>query len=205
MKSPFVTPSDPILTQTAEPISFESISSEEIKNIVTRMTSIALGEQKDISKPVLVGLAAPQIGINKQIILVDTHAAGKGEIGNLEILFNPIITYFSKDIEEWYEGCFSTGRVCGIVARSSHIKINAYNSKAHKIEKKFSGYTARIIQHEVDHLLGRVFVDYITDPEKLHWVEEKEFGQYRNNQAWRNWMKKCSFSQWKQIKNGGII
>ncbi len=70
-----VAPNDPILIKIAEEIPLESITSEEIQTIIEKLLSIAHGEQSDRSKPVMVGLVAPQAGISKGIILVDVGAA----------------------------------------------------------------------------------------------------------------------------------
>ncbi len=74
----FVQPNNPILTKIAQDIPIDKISSEEVKNSIEEMLKAAYGEQKDRNKPLLVGLAAPQIGISKKIILVDVKADGKG-------------------------------------------------------------------------------------------------------------------------------
>lgn len=184
-------------------------------------------------QPNMVGLAAPQIGIPKRIILVDVAADGKGLpatprkprlpqagtggqvglrggrglVGDLRVYINPKITWLSKTKGEWYEGCYSTGlpakprklglrggrgRICGIVSRSVSIKIKAFTLQGEALEAKYIGYAARIFQHEIDHLNGKVFVDHIVNPDHLHWVEKKEFPIYRDKEAWRNWPKKAS-------------
>ncbi len=200
----FVLPNHPILTKPSKKVFPSQINSKEIQNIISQMLKIASGEQKNKAKPVLVGLAAPQIGILKRIILVDVAADGKGKVGDLKVYINPEITWVSKQKREWYEGCYSTGKVCGIVSRPTSIKLQTlrFTPQGCKREfKKHSGYVARIFQHEIDHLNGKVFVDHITDPNKLHWVLKKEFPLYRNKQAWKNWPKKCSFEKWKNIKS----
>jgi len=68
------------------------------------------------------------------------------------------------------------------------------------VEEEYSGYTARIFQHEVDHLDGKEFTTYITDDKKLHWVEEEEFPAYRNQEGWRHWPHKCPRQKWERIK-----
>ncbi len=200
MTNKFVSPDNPILTKIAQPIESSAISNKETNQIIEEMLNVEYGEQKDRSKPVLVGLAAPQIGISKRIILVDTGADGKGKVSNLEVFINPEITFFSKDKIEWYEGCYSTDRVCGIVSRSSTVRVKALERNGVKIERKYSGYVARIFQHEIDHLNGKEFVSHITDDSKLHWVEKNEFPMYRDKEAWRNWSKKCSRERWNKIK-----
>jgi len=73
----FVLPNDPILTRIAEKIDPKDIHSAEFKKTIEEMFLVAFGEQKDVAKPLLVGLAAPQIGISKRIILVDVMAMVK--------------------------------------------------------------------------------------------------------------------------------
>lgn len=200
--SAFVPPHDPILQKIAEPVESTTITAPDVQNIVKKMLFIACGEQKDRRSAVLVGLAAPQVGISKRIILVDVKADGKGRVGILRVFINPKIVSKSKEKHEWYEGCYSTDRVCGIVSRARTIELKAYDEYGKQISESFDGYSARIFQHEIDHLDGREFVSHITDPENLHWVEEDEFVEYRNNEAWRTWRKKCSFEKWEKIKKG---
>lgn len=178
------------MKKVAEEITHNQLDSKETKAIIETMLNIAHGEQKGKKKPIMVGLAAPQIGILKRIILVDVKADGKGRVGNLRVYINPEIIWKSKREVEWYEGCYSTGKVCGIVSRPISIKIHAFTIQGNALEAKYSGYVARIFQHEIDHLSGKVFIDLIKDPDKLHIVEKDEFAFYRNKEAWRNWPKK---------------
>jgi len=200
MKEKFVKPNDSILVQITEEIRPEEIKSPEIEAIIERMLNAAYGKQVDRAKPLLVGLAAPQIGIPKRVILIDVSARGKGNVGDLRVYINPEIVWKSEEESEWYEGCYSTERVCGIVSRPNSIKVKALTRDGQPIEEKHEGYTARIFQHEIDHLNGIEFVSYITDDNKLHWVEEDEFPEYRNNEGWRNWPKKCPREKWERIK-----
>lgn len=117
------------------------------------------------------------------------------QVGNLRIYINPKIIWKSKGLGEWYEGCYSTGRICGIVSRPTSIRIKAFiitprGCDVRKVEEKYEGYVARIFQHEIDHLDGKLFMDHIKNPDHLHWVEESEFPLYRNKEAWRHWPKK---------------
>lgn len=213
MKTIFLKPNDSRLRKTAQEIPYDQIDSPEAKRIIATILKVAYGEQKDRNKPVMVGLAAPQIGIFKRVILVDVKANGKGlpagrqgRVGDLRIYINPKIIWKSKREGEWYEGCYSTDRICGIVFRPTSIKIRSLNLqsrfvnsnpnrdwKAKLVEEKWTGYTARIFQHEIDHLDGKLFMDHIKNSDHLHWVEKDEFPLYRDLQAWRNWPKKYPF------------
>ena len=196
----FVKPNDPILTRIAEPVGMHEITSQETQGIIKEMLEVAFGEQKDAEKPLLVGLAAPQIGISKRIILVDVIADGKGKVGDLRLYINPEIIWSSEEQEEWYEGCFSTSCVCGIVSRPVKIKIRAYTKDGKMVEEEYVNYTARIFQHEIDHLNGKEFTTHVTDDSKLHWVEKEEFPIYRNEQKWRDWPNICPREKWNKIK-----
>lgn len=196
----FVAPNDPILIRKADPIEARDIQSTKVRNIIESMLDIAYGHQEDRSKAFLVGLAAPQVGISKRIILVDVAADGKGVVGDLKVFINPEIAWQSDETEEWYEGCWSTDKVCGIVPSPSKVRVKAYTENGTIIEEEYTGYTARIFRHEIDHLNGKEFVQRITDDNKLHWVEDDDWEAYRNNQGWRNWAKKCPREKWNKIK-----
>lgn len=198
-----VLPNDPILLKNAASIPRNEIKSEETQKIIESLQNIAYGEQKDRARPILVGLAAPQAGISKRIILVDVGADGHGGVSDLQVFINPRITWNSDDFIEWYEGCYSTDRVCGIVSRPDSVEITAYTPSGQVLTSRYFGYVARIFQHEIDHLNGKEFTTHIKDDDKLHWVEENEFPRYRDKEAWRNWPKKCPREKWEKIK--GIL
>lgn len=197
----FLKPNNPLLRKTAKEIPLNKISSKNTKDIIQKMLKIAYGEQGDKKKAIMVGLAAVQIGILKKIILVDTKANGTGEIGDIKVYINPEIIWKSKTKMDWYEGCYSVPEVCGIVSRSISIKIQGFAlysqgvatlppPRWNFIEEKYTGYIARIFQHEIDHLNGKFFVDLIINPDNLHHVKPADFPSYRNKQAWRNWSEK---------------
>lgn len=110
-----------------------------------------------------VGLAAPQIGISKQIIVVDT---GDGELYKL---INPVIVDAEGDAVG-VEGCLSVPGVYGEVKRAENVVVEALNEKDVPIRIKAAGFLSRVLQHEIDHLHGVLFVEKalrIIDPEEL--------------------------------------
>ncbi len=199
----FLAPSDPRLNEKAEPICPCKIASTEVQGIIDQMQKVAFGETQDRSRAILVGLAAPQIGIQKRIILVDTAATGvfTQDSGppppQIQVYINPEILWKSETLTQWREGCFSTGSVCGIVPRAQKILIRAYDSRGHLLTEEFEGYVARIFQHEIDHLDGIRFPDRISNEEDLHWVEREELPQYRLE--WAHWSKRCPRTKWEEI------
>jgi peptide deformylase len=202
--SQFMKPDSPVLVRVANAIPIDQIDSVATKQMIDRMLNVAYGEQTDRAKPVLVGLAAPQIGLSVRIILVDVAADGHGESGDLRVFVNPEITWASSEQTEWYEACYSTAQVAGIVTRPNSVRIRALDMDGCAVVGEYAGYIARIFQHEIDHLDGKEFVTHIPNTtegnSKLHWVEDDEFPAYRNNEGWRNWPNKCPRERWNQIK-----
>ncbi|KAL9188040.1 hypothetical protein ACHAXT_006418 [Thalassiosira profunda] len=109
-----------------------------------------------------VGLAAPQVGINKRLMVYNESGDPKKWMQET-VMVNPKIVEFSeaKDWEE--EGCLSFPDMSGDVERSKWIKVEAQNLKGKKMKKKFKGWEARIFQHEYDHLDGTVYIDRLTE------------------------------------------
>lgn len=202
----FLAPTDPQLNEESTSVCPCDISSEEIQGTIDTLIEIAFGETKDRSKPILVGLAAPQIGIQKRIILVDTAATGvfTKDSGppppQIRAFINPEILWQSENQVIWREGCSSTSHVCGLVPRSRQVLIRSYDREGNIITREYEGYVARIFQHEIDHLNGIRFPDRIADPNALHWVEESEIPEYRIH--WANWPKKFSRESWLEMKCG---
>lgn len=196
----FVPPNDPILLRKAQEVTRSEIGSPKFRGLIDTLLAFARGEQSDRKRGILVGLAVPQVGMSKRIILVDVGADGHGGVSDLRVYINPEITWSSVEKNEWYEGCYSTAQVKGIVSRPTEIKIKAFTRKGKLVKESHHGYVARIFQHEIDHLNGKEFVTHIRDANKLHWVEEAEFPLYRDQEAWRNWPHKCPRERWEQIK-----
>ncbi|HVZ66838.1 MAG TPA: peptide deformylase [Patescibacteria group bacterium] len=196
----FVHPNDPVLQKVAEIVPPDELNSSRNREYIEEMIGTAYGRRKNRDKPTVVGLAAPQIGISRRIIAVDTGADGVGGLSELKVYINPEITWSSKETEEWCEGCWSTGRVAGVVSRPKKIKIKAYSPQGDLIEEEHEGYVARIFQHEVDHLNGIEFVNHIKNPKKLHWVEIEQWSEYKNHGGWRTWQNLCPREKWEEIK-----
>lgn len=113
------------------------------------------------------GLSAPQIGINKRIIVFrnrgfekDGTPDGKGTKRDVEVLINPRITQCRGEQVILAEGCLSCPEVRVEIARYPEIKVRGYDQYGQKINKRYLDYVARIVQHEIDHLDGKLIVDY---------------------------------------------
>ncbi|MCX7981412.1 MAG: peptide deformylase [Syntrophales bacterium] len=113
------------------------------------------------------GLSAPQIGINKRIIIFrnkgfekDGTPDGKGTKRDVEVLVNPRITQARGEPVVLAEGCLSCPEVRVEIARYPEIKVRGYDQYGNKVNKRYLDYVARIVQHEIDHLEGKLIVDY---------------------------------------------
>ncbi|MBR3041023.1 MAG: peptide deformylase [Lachnospiraceae bacterium] len=113
-----------------------------------------------------VGLAAPQVGIRKRIVVIDV--TGEDPV----CLINPVIK--SADGEQTgYEGCLSVPGKTGVVTRANHVVVEAYDRDMNKFEIEGEELMARALQHEIDHLDGVVYVDKVQEG-KLYTNEEIE-------------------------------
>jgi peptide deformylase len=128
------------------------------------------------------GLAAPQIGITKRIIVFRNKNVGEKEKlkpEDFEVLINPRITQARGEKVAMAEGCLSCPDVQIEVSRFPEIKIRALNARGEKISKRYLDYVARVIQHEIDHLDGKLIVDYEGDiyyPKRKEHLMSKLFG-----------------------------
>lgn len=120
----------------------------------------------------LVGIAAPQVGVNRRVFITQprqTKFRSKQSERKMVVYINPRIVSQSKTKQVSYEGCGSVAHavIFGKVPRSKTVIIEAQDQFGHPFTKYASGFLARIIQHEFDHLEGIVFLDRIHDTRSL--------------------------------------
>ena len=106
-----------------------------------------------------IGLAAPQVGILKRIFVMD--CSEKDVVSKPYIIINPEIVWLSEQKSIYEEGCLSIPDFYGDVERPSEITIRCLNEKGYIIEHHFDGLQAICAQHEIDHLNGVLFIDYL--------------------------------------------
>ena len=111
-----------------------------------------------------VGLAAPQIGIGKRIIAFRTRGFDDKDAGrkkeNFEILVNPRITQLRGEQVLGEEGCLSCPEIRIEISRYPEIKVRGLDMEGKKVSRRYLDFAARVVQHEMDHLDGKLIVDY---------------------------------------------
>ncbi len=123
-----------------------------------------------------VGIAAPQVYQSQAIFIVASRPNPRYPDAPLmtpEVLINPEILDRSDDLERNWEGCLSIPGLRGLVPRHRTIRVGYQGLDGVRVEREFSGFVARIVQHEDDHLRGIVFLDRLESPRDL--VTEREF------------------------------
>lgn len=144
----------------------DKVASAKVRKIIADLTDTMRHEN-------LVGIAAPQIGSGSRIFVTEIRKTTfRKNISNpdpLRVFINPIVTRTSKKLVGGYEGCGSVASagLFGIVKRPETISVRALNGKGESFELETSGFLARVIQHEIDHLNGICFIDRVTDTRRL--------------------------------------
>ncbi|MGH8814842.1 MAG: peptide deformylase [Advenella sp.] len=105
-----------------------------------------------------VGLAATQVNVHERVVVIDVSEEGD----DLLALINPEIIWKSDDKQVYEEGCLSVPGVYDKVERSASIRVQALNEQGETFEFDAEGLLAVCVQHELDHLLGKVFVEYLS-------------------------------------------
>jgi peptide deformylase len=125
-----------------------------------------------------VGLAAPQIGQSIKLTVIETLPEVDDDGNEIEgsrdlyVITNPEIVWTSRAMVDGIEGCLSIPGYLGEVERYESIRVRAQDRHGKKIKLRLSGWTARIFQHEIDHLNGVLYIDRLTDQENF-WTEEE--------------------------------
>ena len=157
---------NPILRQPAHPVPAEEIGTNAFQQFLDDMFETMYGAEG-------MGLAATQVSRSQQAVVM----AFPGEGGFPEtVLINPKIVYYGPLLTENWEGCLSVDGLRGKVARPSVVRVQALDRKGAPLDFEASGLYSVCIQHELDHLIGKVFLDRMTDLATLSQLDE--FGQY---------------------------
>jgi peptide deformylase len=112
------------------------------------------------------GLAAPQIGVDLQLVIFGyTHNVRYPEAPPVPptVLINPVITPLDDEVVNGWEGCLSVPGLRGVVPRHARIRYSGFDPEGRPIEREADGFHARVVQHECDHLIGRLYPTRMTD------------------------------------------
>jgi peptide deformylase len=124
-----------------------------------------------------VGLAAPQVDVHEQLVVIDTSETNN----DLLILINPEIIWSSPERKMYDEGCLSVPGIYDGVERAAEVKVRALDIDGKSFEMHVDGLLAVCVQHEMDHLIGKVFVEYLS-PLKRNRIKTKMLKEERTEQ-----------------------
>jgi len=153
---------NPVLRKKAEKISVKDISSKHIQDLISDMRHTL------VSKKLGIGLAAPQVGQNIALAVISIRPTSlRPKVAKFDlVIINPVITQ-TADKKEMWEGCISSGSgKAGLFAKAPRYKkitVRYHDENGKLQQKSFTGLKAQVIQHEVDHLNGVLFVDHVED------------------------------------------
>lgn len=158
---------DPRLLRVAPPVPATMFGTAELNDLITDMFETMQAADG-------VGLAAPQIGVDLQLVVFGFEHSDRypdePEVPRT-ILLNPLITPLSRDTEEGWEGCLSVPGLRGVVGRHSMIRYQGLDPNGGPIDRTAEGFHARVVQHECDHLIGRLYPSRITDFSKFGFID----------------------------------
>jgi peptide deformylase len=155
---------DPRLYKIAKPV---AIFDARLKKLVADMA-------ETMYEAPGVGLAASQVDVHEQIIVIDTSDTRS----DLRVFINPVLVWASAEKKIYDEGCLSVPGIYDGVERHAQVKVRALNADAEPFEVEADGLLAVCIQHEMDHLKGKVFVDYLS-PLKRNRIKAKMLKEER--------------------------
>lgn len=157
---------DPRLLRVAQPVT--EFDSDEIHRLVTDMLDTMRAADG-------AGLAAPQIGVDLRLVIFGTAAPNPrypdAPLVPRTVLLNPVITPLGDEEEEGWEGCLSVPGLRGVVPRFRRIRYAGFDQWGDAIEREVDGFHARVVQHECDHLEGKLYPMRMRDFSRFGFTE----------------------------------
>jgi peptide deformylase len=157
---------DPRLLRTAQ----------HVREFGTRELDALVADMEETMKAANgAGLAAPQIGVDLQLVIFGTDAPNPrypdAPAVPRTVLVNPVITPLSEEEEEGWEGCLSVPGLRAVVPRWRRIRYTGFDTQGRPIAREAEGFHARVVQHEVDHLFGKLYPMRVRDFTKFGYTE----------------------------------
>ena len=159
---------NPILRKVAAPVNISQITSEPIQTLIRDMAETMVDYNGR-------GLAAPQVHESLQIVVLFWDFT-PDQKPTISALINPVIKALTQETEMNWEGCLSLPGMRGRVSRPNKISVKAFNGAGGDLDFIAEGFMATVIQHECDHLEGKLYVDRMTD--FTQFAFEREFQKY---------------------------
>jgi peptide deformylase len=159
---------NPVLRKVAEKVQIREIKTDGFGQLVEDLRD----SMKHYGG---IGIAAPQIGISLQVCVIELNNINRyGQEINLPftVFINPEIEYVTQDRDGYWEGCLSVPGLRGYVERPNKVRVTYYNEKAEKKVIEGEGFLATVLQHELDHLFGTLYIDRVSNPTLLSYQEE---------------------------------
>jgi peptide deformylase len=164
MLLPIVRAGEPVLRQKTRPLSPKEIKNKDIQNLIDHMRETMRGAPG-------VGLAAPQIGVSIQLAVIEDRKEYHKEVAAeqlalrerrpvpFHVLINPRIRTADERVVDFFEGCLSLPGFLALVPRSRVVRVDCLDDHGNEKNIDASGWYARILQHEIDHLEGNLYID----------------------------------------------
>jgi peptide deformylase len=164
MKLEIVQAGDPVLRQQARSLTKDEILSPSIQELIEHM-------RETMREAPGVGLAAPQIGVSLQLAVIEDRADYLDDVPTerlaelqrapvpFHVIVNPKLSFLDDSSAEFFEGCLSIEGYMAAVDRALNVRVECLNERAEAITIDAHGWYARILQHEIDHLNGTLYVD----------------------------------------------
>jgi peptide deformylase len=156
----------PVLQQVAAPV--EQFGTAALRALVADMDDTMRARNG-------AGIAAPQIGVSSRVVIFEvTHNPRypQAEPVPYTVLINPVLEPLGTERDEAWEGCLSVPGMRGVVARHSRLRYRGFDVEGNVIDREVSGFHARVVQHEVDHLDGILYPLRVTDMRLFGFEEE---------------------------------
>lgn len=112
-----------------------------------------------------IGLAAPQVGVDARVLVMDCAAREEDDVDTPQdprVLINPVVTWTSEATNVYEEGCLSIPEIYADVTRPEVVRVSFLDQSGKPQEEEYAGLWATCVQHEIDHLDGRLFIDYLS-------------------------------------------
>ena len=169
-KDDIITLPNPHLRQRSQKV---GIITDDIKQLIADMESATLDWEDNREHEVGVALAAIQIDKLFRVVVVRNNFDDKSDRGFLTLI-NPEITKYEGDEVEDFEGCLSVSNIYGKVKRPNKVRVKAMNIHGKEVRITAEGFLARVLQHEIDHTNGKLFIDHIKGNKEVFYTLEKD-------------------------------